>query len=200
MQSKSILFSALMVASAFLPVTLGQTSLDDVDQNTRDFWCQSQVAACPLLCGDLEKKTVKNECFPDNLFYQCLCSEGITPNLTEYSQTIPYFQCTIDLNACVKGCSGDPKCNTQCPKTHVCGASSPKKSNSTKTTSSATASASASATGDSSDDSGSGFASSDGSSNASSDSSGAGGLVISVGKAYGLGLVAVGIGAAFVGL
>jgi hypothetical protein len=189
------ILTILVAAAFFFPTSLGQTSVDDVNNSTKDYWCDSQTSSCPLLCRDLGKDTTKNECYPENLFYECTCSGGVSPNLTEYSQTIPYFQCTIELNACTEGCSGNAECSNQCPKTHKCGATSPKKANKTATTSSATASKTASATGS---DNGEGFASSDGSS--SSSNSGAGSLVFSVGGTYGLGLVAVGIGAVFMGL
>jgi len=198
---QSIFFTALMASASFFPLSIAQTSLDDVDEPTRAYWCQSQVASCPLLCEDLGKEAVKNECYPDNLFYSCMCTDGVMPNLTEYSQTIPYFRCTIDLNACTAGCKGNPTCNTQCPKTHVCGASSPKKANKTNTatsTASKTATAGSTSTGSNGD---SGFASAGGTSgSATTNNSGAAGLAISFGKSYGLGLVAVIVGGAFMGL
>lgn len=205
---QSVFFTALVASASFFPLSVGQTSVDDVSDDTKEYWCQSQVASCPLLCGDLEKGTQENECYPENLFYTCTCTGGIAPNLTQYSQTIPYFQCTIELNACTEGCNGDPACNNQCPKTHKCGATAPKKPNKTSTassTASKTALPDSSSTGssdDSDDDDDSGFASADGSSNndSNNDSNGAAGLAISIGKTYGLGLVAVAIGGAFIGL
>jgi len=163
-------------------------------------WCKAQVAQCPALCADADKDTNTNECFPENLYYACVCSDGTRPNLTEYSETIPYYICTNEQGDCITGCgAGNNDCAAQCRKTYVCGATHPKTSNKT-TSASASGTATPSATGTGSS-SGNGFATEGGTSSSSNSNSGAGAMLLQVGSAYGMGVVAAGIamGVAFVG-
>lgn len=118
-----------------------------------------------------------------------------------YSETIPYYICTIEQGDCIKACgAGNNDCAGQCRKTHVCGATSPRKLNTTLSASggaSSTGGSSPEATGS---DNGEGFASTGGDSG--NNNSGAAGLLLRLGSACGLGLAAAGIavGVAFVGL
>lgn len=51
-----------------------------------------------------------------SLSWSCVCSvNGLSPNVTEYSLTIPYFICTETNNQCKKNCgNGDGSCAHQC--------------------------------------------------------------------------------------
>lgn len=173
-----------------------------IDESTREFWCQSQVSQCPLLCQDLGKTDIKNKCYPENLFYECVCTGNTSPNLTEYSQTIPYFQCTLDQSDCIKGCgAAGNDCSNQCKKTFKCGATDPKKANKTKTASASKASKTSSSSSDDTDDDGFGSAGDsddDDDGDDSSDQNAAG----RIGGTIGTALVALGVaaGAAFIGL
>jgi len=133
----------------------------------------------------------------ENLYYVCVCSDGSRPNLTQYSETIPYYLCTLDQADCIKGCADDNSCSDQCRKTYVCGATSPKKINSTATGTRTSASSTPGASGTGVSD-GDGFATTG---TADADNA-AGNLLLKLGSSYGVGLVAAGIafGAAFVGL
>lgn len=72
-----------------------------------------------------------------SLNYLCQCSNGLSPNGSEYSQTIPYYVCTEANNQCVAKCA-DSLCQASCRSDHPCGAQSPKLVNiSTTTTTSA---------------------------------------------------------------
>jgi hypothetical protein len=44
------------------------------------------------------------------LDYSCVCGNGLSPNATEFSQTLPYFICTQYGTNCVAGCGGDNLC------------------------------------------------------------------------------------------
>lgn len=58
--------------------------------------------------------TETNTCDSDNLTYQCVCDNGLSPNITQYSQTLPYFICQQWGNNCVAGCNGDNTCQSKC--------------------------------------------------------------------------------------
>ncbi|KAJ5780808.1 hypothetical protein N7457_005968 [Penicillium paradoxum] len=81
----------------------------------------------------------------DDLSYNCLCSNGVSPNSTEFSQTIPYYTCTETNNQCVADCDGNLVCQNNCRVENPCGAQAPKRVNVTTTTT-ATKAATATAT------------------------------------------------------
>ncbi|KAA8617211.1 hypothetical protein PtrSN002B_009934 [Pyrenophora tritici-repentis] len=91
--------------------------------------------------------TETNTCDSDNLTYQCVCDNGMAPNITQYSQTLPYFICQQWGNNCVSNCNGDNTCQSKCRQDHPCGAQSPFKGNtSLPTTMASTAAPTGSAT------------------------------------------------------
>ena len=76
------------------------------------------------------------------LAYSCVCANGLSPNLTEYSQTIPYFECVEYDNQCVSNCgAANTGCQAACRQDHPCGALDPTRYNITSTTSSMTSTA-----------------------------------------------------------
>jgi hypothetical protein len=58
--------------------------------------------------------TEQNDCDSDALTYTCVCDNGVAPNITEYSQTLPYFICQQWGNTCVENCNGDSTCQSAC--------------------------------------------------------------------------------------
>nr|POF26003.1 hypothetical protein CFP56_22151 [Quercus suber] len=92
-------------------------------------------------------ETIDNDCDSSTLTYACVCSNGLSPNITEYSQTLPYFICTEWGSQCVSNCNGNTDCQSACREDHPCGALSPTRVNTTSTAStmSSTASISGSA-------------------------------------------------------
>jgi hypothetical protein len=59
--------------------------------------------------------TVDNECDPDTLTYSCVCENNITPNITQYSQTLPFYICQAWGTQCVKNCgNGANACADAC--------------------------------------------------------------------------------------
>ncbi|EGD96128.1 hypothetical protein TESG_03585 [Trichophyton tonsurans CBS 112818] len=142
---------ALLAAVAVARLASAQAvNPDDVDEATRQQWCLAQQTSCPLICLQLpgtSETPAANDCDADTLTFDCTCSNGKTPNATEYSQTIPYFICTESNNLCVKNCNGDHACQSACREDHPCGAQSPTPPNSTaKPTMTATQTSSTSAT------------------------------------------------------
>ncbi|KAF2682752.1 hypothetical protein K458DRAFT_405499 [Lentithecium fluviatile CBS 122367] len=124
---------------------------DTVTQSTREYWCKQQKSQCPLIClqqpGVETQNTVSNDCDPDTLNYSCVCDDGSSPNITKYTQTMPYFVCTEWGTQCVKACgTSDPSCADSCRADHPCGAQDPVKPNATASASSSTSSSTASQT------------------------------------------------------
>lgn len=199
---------AVVAVTALLSTVTAQTiDPDSVDIATRDTWCTSQITACPLICTQETNGSAavySNTCDPDTLDYSCVCDNGLSPNISEYSQTIPYFTCTESNNQCRTACGiSNNACAAACVEDHPCGAQNPTRVNATTT---ATGTASATGTGASSTDDStsvySGFgssASSTGSADSGSEggnassSSGAGRVLVNFGQIYGLGVVAAGI-------
>ncbi|RMZ76120.1 hypothetical protein DV738_g5090, partial [Chaetothyriales sp. CBS 135597] len=138
----------LWLSVAVLPSLLGVALSQTVDPNsvplaTRAQWCQSQITQCPLICLQTKGNsagTEANDCDADTLTYNCICSNGIAPNASEYSQTLPYYICTEANNQCVANCgTGNNACASSCREDNPCGAQSPTRVTTTKTTASATA-------------------------------------------------------------
>jgi len=140
----STVFGLLAIAA---PV-LAQYTIDpeSVDQALRDKWCADQIVQCPLICLQLPgitdpEEPITNECDSDALTYDCVCSNNVSPNVTQYSQTIPFYVCQEWGNQCVLNCGQDNTCSNDCRAKHPCGAQDPKRVNVTSTRTSATASA-----------------------------------------------------------
>lgn len=182
-----------------------------VPVGTRDQWCTSQIAQCPLICLQTEGNsagTDANDCDPTSLSYDCVCSNGIAPNISEYSQTIPYFICTEYNTQCQANCGNDNTCAAACVQGHPCGAQNPTRVNtSTISTMSSTTAAGHAASTVSGSAVYTGFGgggaaatttgSSSGAQSTSSSSDAARNIVLNFGQIYGLGVVATGIFAGF---
>ncbi|KAK1138922.1 hypothetical protein N8T08_001662 [Aspergillus melleus] len=95
---------SLALLASVAGLASGQTiDPSTVDESTRDYWCQSQTSACPLLCLQMpgaSNKPKDNSCSAKTLDYTCICSNGQSPNASEYSETIPYFICSEQNNKC----------------------------------------------------------------------------------------------------
>lgn len=63
----------------------------------------------------------------------------MSPNASEFSQTLPYFICTEYGNQCVAGCNGNTACQSNCRTQHPCGAQDPTRVNVTTTSATQTA-------------------------------------------------------------
>ncbi|RLM00750.1 hypothetical protein CFD26_108679 [Aspergillus turcosus] len=141
---------ALIVAASMAGLVSSQTwtavNISAIDPATRSKWCLDQTSSCPLLCYQMSNATgnpIQNSCDPtsficgqNTLTYQCICSNNIAPNSSEYSQTIPYYLCTEANTECVARCpSSDSACQSACRSDHPCGAQDPKRYNVTTTTS-----------------------------------------------------------------
>jgi len=167
---------------------------NSVSQDNRNAWCLNQKSQCPLIClqqpGVTSQNTESNECNPDDLSYSCVCDNGVSPNLTMYSQTIPYYICTEWGTQCVNGCNGVQSCQSDCLQKHPCGATEPYKGNASLSTSIAATSALASATSKA-PVTGFGGAAATGTGNG--DKPGAASAVLDLGASYSLAVVFAGV-------
>ena len=113
-----------------------------------DIWCTNQKASCPLLCTQISKSdaTSANTCDAGSLSFQCVCANGQVPNASDFSQTIPFYECQTANVQCANACAGNAGCVTGC-NSRPCGAQNPTRLNVTSTASDASATASATASG-----------------------------------------------------
>jgi len=201
-----------LLLTGFFGSLISLAASQTIDPNTvplatRDAWCTSQITQCPLLClqipGENSAATESNTCDPTTLDYSCVCANGLSPNSSEYSQTVPYYICTQYNTNCVNGCDGDSSCQSACIQDHPCGAQNPTRVN-TSTISTATAtntagggaSAVSTASGGGTVYSGFGGATATSTVNGGS-TSGAATTLLTLGHSYGVFVVAAGIFAGF---
>ncbi|KAK3336146.1 hypothetical protein B0T19DRAFT_453435 [Cercophora scortea] len=186
-------FRSTLLALASAIVVSADYYIDptSVPLSTRMAWCNDETSTCPLICQQTYPNTVEvNTCDPETLTYGCLCGNGLQPNISEYSLTLPFHVCQQWGVQCVQDCNGDNSCASHCQQDHPCGAQNPTKANVTTTaTLSATASASASTTANQIFTAPAGSQATDSSSAAAN--SGAS-QVLAFGRAYGL--IAIGSG------
>jgi len=80
------------------------TSCCDVTPNTVDInerlaWCRAQRNTCPLVCANGQVSA--NDCDENTLKFTCTCGSGTTPNISDYSQTLPSLECDEWKRQCV---------------------------------------------------------------------------------------------------
>ncbi|OAA63746.1 hypothetical protein SPI_03909 [Niveomyces insectorum RCEF 264] len=144
----SLKFTLLAAAAALVSVVRADYHIDpsSVPLYLRDSWCQSEISSCPLICDQTPPfNTLTNTCDAASLTYGCVCGNGLQPNVSEYSLTLPYFICQEWGNQCVAACGMDSSCSSDCRQNHPCGALNPVRANSTSASAGSTATASDSA-------------------------------------------------------
>jgi hypothetical protein len=148
------------------------------------------LTACCCVAASSHPQLTQHQ---DTLQATCVCDNGISPNLTQYTQTLPYNICQQWGTNCVADCGiGENACADACRRDHPCGAQDPFKGNATSTSSGASHSATAKPTG--SRDASStipitGFAGA----TTSPDAPGAASSLVGFGASYGLAVTLVGI-------
>nr|OQO30556.1 hypothetical protein B0A51_01182 [Rachicladosporium sp. CCFEE 5018] len=120
-----------------------------VNITLRNNWCGNEVAQCPLICSQVTGSLTitSNTCDAQSLTYSCVCSDGTSPNITEYTQTLPFFICQEWGNQCSSNCGTDNTCVAACRQNHPCGAQSPIRANTSTLTSTMSSTMSGSSTG-----------------------------------------------------
>jgi len=194
------------IAFSLLAAIVGSQSIvpSSVPLGTRQSWCTSQVASCPLLCLQISSSagTTSNSCSATTLDYSCVCTNGIAPNASEYSQTIPYYICTESNNQCVTACGlANNACSSNCRENHPCGAQDPTRANSSTLTTSTATSATGTGSAGSATTTGFGAFGGAGGTTATATSTGtaksAATVAFSLGQTYGLAVIAGGMFAGF---
>ncbi|RPB27187.1 hypothetical protein L211DRAFT_747173, partial [Terfezia boudieri ATCC MYA-4762] len=132
--------AVLALVSGLFTLVSAQTyptiTADDVSNSTREIWCDQQKGICPNLCQDqTHADPVNNDCWSEDLHYECVCVNNVRPNLSEYSLTIPYNLCLQGIQACADNCGNNQDCANLCFSGKQCGASGPRRVNSTTSTS-----------------------------------------------------------------
>ncbi|KAI9842279.1 MAG: hypothetical protein M1837_007349 [Sclerophora amabilis] len=172
----------------------GQTiDPSSVPMSERAQWCTAQKESCPLLCSQVpgaSEAAEVNDCEPSTLLYDCVCSNGNSPNASQYSLTIPYFECTRRNDQCVQNCGSNNECARACREDHPCGAQKPKR---VKTTSSSTMAATATSEAQTTSNP-DGFSDLGGSTD---EPSGASATALNFGQTYGLAMVLMAVFAGF---
>jgi hypothetical protein len=97
-------------------------------------WCDNELSTCPIICEQTTPGTTSvNTCDAESLTYGCVCGNGLQPNVSEYSLTLPYFICQEWGNQCVENCGTDNACASSCREDNPCGAQEPTRVNETAT-------------------------------------------------------------------
>lgn len=187
--------TALALASGLFTLASAQVypeiTADDVSNSTRQIWCDQQMGICPNLCQDqAHVDPINNDCWPEDLYYVCICVGGIRPNLSEYSLTIPYNLCKQSIQACADNCGNNQDCASLCFSGKKCGATNPRRVNTTSTSTTVSATSSATSTDSSTSTS---------TTNPFSDN-GMGVSITAFGSAYGVGAMIAGMAIGFFGV
>ncbi|KAF7194947.1 hypothetical protein HII31_03621 [Pseudocercospora fuligena] len=192
--------SALLIAATALSAvvsaqnysTSGPLTIDpsQVDDSLRLTWCQAQTHNCPILCGGTASA---NTCNSDQLTYVCTCSNGNTPNISDYQSTLPFYVCEQWKANCVDSNPNDLDAITGCQSV-TCG----NKTVEAATSSSSSASESSTATSSSSGMStatATATQSSSGAASSATESSAA--VAMHIAQSYGTGIFVTGLLAVF---
>ncbi|KAJ5617127.1 hypothetical protein N7537_002241 [Penicillium hordei] len=89
-----------------------------VDSANLNSYCSAQRNTCPQIC---QQGTKLNSCDPTTLKFSCVCSDGSTPDVTPYSQTVPFFVCQETYVQCIASHPNDADGQRACKKAADCG-------------------------------------------------------------------------------
>ncbi|KAB8291156.1 hypothetical protein EYC80_009844 [Monilinia laxa] len=182
------MFIKSIVGLAVLALVAANDANNTIDPNTvdpslRSQWCTGEINTCGTLCsGDYDSNT----CDTATLNYTCTCSSnGSTPGLQYYLQTMPTFICEKIYQDCIAAGENDAAAQKLCTQaeTKNCGKLDPDKYVPAATSSAASSSASATATASSTATS----------ATASAATSSAAASALNIGREYGTGIFAAGV-------
>ncbi|KAF2166564.1 hypothetical protein M409DRAFT_23199 [Zasmidium cellare ATCC 36951] len=181
------------VASAQNYSTSGNLSVDtsQIPSALKSSWCRAQTNSCPQICGG---RASPNNCDSNTLTYQCVCTDGSSPNISDYDQTIPSFVCQTWVGNCVDAHPNDLDGQTGC-RSVTCGSRNASSNLAATTSSAATTSATASSSSSAESTSASGTPTGSSASTTATTSSAA--MALHVAEQYGTGIIAGGLLALF---
>ncbi|KUM61073.1 hypothetical protein ACN42_g6053 [Penicillium freii] len=81
-------------------------------------YCSAQRNTCPEICN---QGTKLNSCDPTTLKFGCVCNDGSIPDVTPYSQTVPFFVCQETYIQCINSHPNDAEGQRACKKAADCG-------------------------------------------------------------------------------
>ncbi|KAK4615483.1 hypothetical protein CLAFUW4_10167 [Fulvia fulva] len=182
-----------IVVSAQNYSTSGPLTIDvsQIEVPLRQSWCRAQTSSCPQICGG---QAQPNTCDQETLEYVCTCTDGSTPNITNYDQTIPSFICAQWKANCVANHPMDLPGQTGCLSV-TCGSENATSGDSTATTSSASETMTATSTSSASEETGSESASASEPAASATESSAA--IALNMAQQYGTGIMGAGLLAVF---
>ncbi|OQE31971.1 hypothetical protein PENSTE_c001G02872 [Penicillium steckii] len=144
--------SSTILISAFATIALGQNStgtsytlpqgfnIGQVKPDELNSWCTGQRNVCPEICST---GTKQNTCDPKTLQFDCVCSDGKTPDVSQYVQTVPFYVCQANFAQCIQNHPDDADGQKACKEAAHCGS---KNASSSSTTTTASSSSSATTT------------------------------------------------------
>ncbi|CAI7573169.1 hypothetical protein N7533_008881 [Penicillium manginii] len=148
--------SSIVLVSAFAAAALGSNStsytfpagfnIGLVKPDELSSWCTGQRNVCPELC---ESGTKQNTCDPTTLIFNCVCSDGSTPDVTPYIQTVPFYVCQANFAQCIDAHPNDADGQKACKEAAHCGSKNASAISTTTTASSSATTTLAMTTSDS---------------------------------------------------
>ncbi|KAJ5577865.1 uncharacterized protein N7459_006829 [Penicillium hispanicum] len=97
-------------------------------------WCQGQRNVCPSIC---KGSTKQNTCDPKSLSFNCVCSDGSTPDVSPYIQTVPFYVCEATFGQCISSHPNDADGQKACKQAATCGSKNASATDTTSTSTSA---------------------------------------------------------------
>ncbi|PYH29412.1 uncharacterized protein BO87DRAFT_380630 [Aspergillus neoniger CBS 115656] len=95
-----VLMSLAVAATASSNYTLpSDFNISAISLSERNSWCTAERNSCPEICGGV---ATSNSCDPSTLDFSCVCSNGSTADVAEYTQTIPFFICEATYAQCIE--------------------------------------------------------------------------------------------------
>ncbi|CAI7594086.1 unnamed protein product [Penicillium glandicola] len=110
----SALASSVMAANSTDTYTLPTDfNIGLVESGLLSDWCSAQRNTCPEIC---KIGTKLNSCDASTLKFSCVCSDGSTPDVTPYQQTVPFYVCQATYAQCITSHPNDAEAQRACKK------------------------------------------------------------------------------------
>ncbi|KJX94569.1 hypothetical protein TI39_contig4175g00002 [Zymoseptoria brevis] len=186
--------SAIASAQNYSVGANGQLMIDasQISSGERQSWCLGQRNNCPKVC---EGPANPNSCDSNTLEWTCTCTNGNTPNITDYTEMVPFYICQQWIANCVASNPNDATAQFGC-RSVVCGSQNASAlAVDSSSSSSSSSSPSSSATGTPTTNGG-GSSGTRPTESAAASSSGAA-VALNVAQSYGSGILAAGLLASF---